>query len=941
MDRNTMLAAAAAVLLTALALVGPALLPGSVFLPLLPEDFPAWGAGEAPAAVAHHPAPNRNMSDVLHLLLPGLATTEAAFSRGELPLWDPSQALGLPHIDQVHYGVFYPPAWLPLLFGVYGLGLMALVHVLVAGWGMLLYLRTIDRSTAACVVGAVCFACSAWVMARLHAFPVVGAAVWTPWILWGLERGARNRSWRPRMVAAAAVALSVFANFPQVTMWVLLLAGLLEVVRVPAWMRARQGGPESLLAAGLTVALGLALAAPQVLPTAEYLRGESARSDQTVEALLADGLEWPLLWHLISPNHYSAAPLDRPDRPHPVALMDLEQAERPVAINRAETSMGIGALGLVLALVALVFGRNWRTLTFSAVTVGVFALLLWPGALALAYDVLPPIRFGNPKRLLLLSTFALSVLAAGGVDLVRTPRLPVTVVAWILSVVGLAVAVMLRLSVPSAALAEDVDTWAGQLLRQAGRNPLALDEIFAVIPREAFAAAAAMSAASSLLAVAALALAVLTFRPKRKLTSEGGWATWARRKPTLLGVFIAAELVLGSWSLVRPAPAAEVASPITDLGAVEVPALVVEVRALAHGDPVPLRIGRFGNEPPWLRPDFPSLFGLHDLQCYAPMAPRRVTELLDALEPGVVVNGSTLAGFSDPTTLSRPLLDGLGVDVLLTDRPGELPGWSDRSQVGLVRVLENDEALPRAHLVHEIRVLPGAEARLSYLVSDEFNPRAEVVLSAAPPTTDVEWRRRRAAEAVRRNAGVPVVTEEAVMPEPAAGPRTARVVDYAPGHLRVVVPAGEPGFLVVSETWNRNWRARVGAEEAPVVEADHAILAVPVESPHEVVVTLDYEPGSVTWGLRIAAGATLLLVLGLFVGRGRPRGTVPPPPGAHPDLLTGEPVTRVTRRSEVPGLSADTGGAQAAPPSGETGDGEGGGEGGGKGGGEGGGAPRG
>ena len=132
-----MVPAVAVVFLTALLLVGESFLPGRVMLPLAPDDFPAWAEGSDPADLRGHPHPNYNMSDVLHLLVPGLATTAEAYQRDVLPLWDPSQALGVPHLHQVHYGVLYPPAWLPLGLGLQGLGVLAMVHLLVAGFGMI------------------------------------------------------------------------------------------------------------------------------------------------------------------------------------------------------------------------------------------------------------------------------------------------------------------------------------------------------------------------------------------------------------------------------------------------------------------------------------------------------------------------------------------------------------------------------------------------------------------------------------------------------------------------------------------------------------------------------------------------------------------------------------------------------------------------------------
>jgi hypothetical protein len=97
----------------------------------------------------------------------------------------------VPHLNEVHYAVLYPPAWLPLALGYDGLAWMALLHLLLAGTGMLLYLAALGRTRAAALLGALAFLASAWLTARLHSFPVAGASVWLPWVLWGLERAAQ------------------------------------------------------------------------------------------------------------------------------------------------------------------------------------------------------------------------------------------------------------------------------------------------------------------------------------------------------------------------------------------------------------------------------------------------------------------------------------------------------------------------------------------------------------------------------------------------------------------------------------------------------------------------------------------------------------------------------------------------------------------------------
>jgi len=890
----------ALLVLLALLLVGEALLPGNLFLPLTPDDFPEWQAGRDPTTLQHHPHPNWSMSDVLHLLVPGLSVTEAAARAGHLPLWDDSQALGVPHLHEVHYGVLYPPAWLALAFGLHGLAWMALLHLVVAGAGTLLFLSAIGRSRIAALAGALCFMAGAWVTARLHSFPVAGAAVWLPWIMLGLERGAaaaapRART-RWRMLAAAAVALSLYAGFPQVSLLALALAAVVELCRCLEALRvARRGHAPRMarallptLAAGaLTLLLGVLLALPQLLPTLDYLRNDSARSEQTSASLAADALELPLLWQLLVPHRYATPELTGV---HPLALRDLRAAQIPASINNAETAMGVGVVGLLLALLAIVFGRGWRTRAFAVVACATLLLLCWPALLGLAGDWIPLLRFGSPKRLLVLSSFALAVLAAGGLDLARGRQLRVTVTAWVLALVVTFLGLVARTTVPSAELPSDIDQWAQSIVASTGGGHTPA-EVLAVVPLDNFLVSAETASRGALVCILAGVFAILVFRPRRRATVEG-WSTIARTTPAVLVGALAIELFIGGWPSLRAAPDVAVTARPSEIGALQRPQLAELAAATGADEAVPPRVLRFGNDPPWLRPNLPVLFGLADVQCYAPMAPRRLTELLDAMEPGMVVSGSAIGGLLRPATLSSPLLDLLGVralltsDATLTEALCRAAGWREAGAVGGVRVLANTEALPRAFVATRAEVLADGAARLARLTAPDFDPRTTVVLEEPlPPALAAALSMPPPAAASGENAIDPAAHAPTQSPAQLSESRTVNISLWKPGLVQLRVSAGGPAVLVVSESWHAGWRARARPVQdspgddvwasLPVLRADHALLALPLESREDLVVELQFDPPLVSWALAFGAAAWLTW-LGLLLWPARPgRG------GAH------------------------------------------------------------
>ena len=159
------------------------------------------------------------------------------------------------------------------------------------------------------------------------------------------------------------------------------------------------------------------------------------------------------------------------------------------------------------------------------------------------------------------------------------------------------------------------------------------------------------------------------------------------------------------------------------------------MRGTGPAGPAPLRVWRLGNDPPWLRPNFAGLYGLSDVSCYAPMAPRLVSELLDAVEPGVTLSGSAIGGLQRNESLDSPVLDLLGVRAVLTSREDvPLPdGWQLAARVGAVSILANDDALPPAFVVHAAEVQPDPAARLERLASPDMPAGRTVVLEQPPP----------------------------------------------------------------------------------------------------------------------------------------------------------------------------------------------------------------
>jgi Bacterial membrane protein YfhO len=229
------------------------------------------------------------------------------------------------------------------------------------------------------------------------------------------------------------------------------------------------------------------------------------------------------------------------------------------------------------------------------------------------------------------------------------------------------------------------------------------------------------------------------------------------------------------------------------------------------------------------------VLGLEDVQGYDPVQVLRYSELIDGIN-GFPLNyheaNVAASGFDSP------LLNMLNVRyvVVPVDVPAGRPDLLHLSQRyrtvyadGRVRVLENDKALPRAWIVHDVRKVNYGEA-IPLLASGQVDPLKTALVEDVPPLTG---------EAVDGQA-------ESVKVEQTSGDT-----------VRLDVTATAPGMVVLSETYDPGWKAFVDGQQAPVFVADHALRAVPIEA-GEHAIELRYEPHSLRLGILISAVFTFL-----------------------------------------------------------------------------------
>jgi Bacterial membrane protein YfhO len=726
---------------------------------------------------------------------------------GHWPLWNPYLGAGTPLAANMQTAAFYPLNALFLLMPVErAFGWELAVHVALAGLFAYYLGRTLGLGRFGALVTGLTYGLGGYLVAHWVFPSMVYAITWLPLLLAFAEKMVTTANvgacpYRFTGLLAAAIGLQLLAGHAQTSFYSLLI-----VAAFVLWRAIQQRGSGIVRRAWpvfMAVLWGLALAAIQLVPTAE-LTAHSQRAGTLTDLQFANELSfWP--WRLIS--------LAAPD-----FFGNPARGEYWARGTYWEEAVFVGVLPLLLAGLAFARWRRRALVPFFG-ALSLLAILLALGSHTPIYPLLfryvPGFGlFQAPARLMIGFALGMAVLAGVGAQMTGdgriTPRLRLALRLAVLAGLGMAaggtlavVAVpgiprsfstgMIRLGVTLAL--------AGGLLlaRPAGggqagsvRSRLKLEQWQAMV-------------------AALIAVDLVAF----------GWGLAPGTDPAVYRAPVAAEEFLRS----QPTGRLAVVSPYAQ----KVYEQYVSLRSFGSADPAYLQGLRES-----LLPDLNSVSHLSGVGNYDPLTIRLYRDLWDRI-------AANRDGPAERVTKgeSRSALNLLGAQYLVSDDNLPLPVIYDAGPY----IYRNDAALPAAFVVFRARVIEDEQKRLEILLSPDFDPRAELLLSRTP---DTPMPQEGAAQV------------QGAQPEPS-------VTRTGPGEVLVRVDMAQPGYLVLTDTLYPGWRATVDGRLAEIVPADHAFRAVGLSAGAHTIV-FSYTPASFRLGAWISLGAVLLLAVTLLAG---------------------------------------------------------------------------
>lgn len=321
---------------------------------------------------------------------------------GEFGWWNPELGGGQPSLKAgvpvFNVGYLVAPGW-------FAPGLVAAIRVLVAIGLMAGFLRTLGTGRIGALAGGLAFGFSGFMVGWMN-WPHSSVAALAPGLLWAIERAIQDPRLRRAVPIGAVVAAMIWANFPQVSLYVLLGAAAYAVVRV---VPTSQSGDRSRLlslgfVAGVAALLAVGLAAPHLIGFGEYLdwadtshRGQGPNDSSA-------GTEY--LLSAFAPSVWGA---------------DAVGAPWFGKGNWVEFNTHLGASVLLLAVAGLGAGladRSRRPVTAALAVMGLLGVLIAyvGGPLGTALDSVVGNQGGLMTRAKVLIAIAGAALAGLGVD---------------------------------------------------------------------------------------------------------------------------------------------------------------------------------------------------------------------------------------------------------------------------------------------------------------------------------------------------------------------------------------------------------------------------------------------------------------------------------------------------------------------------------------------
>ncbi len=724
-----------------------------------------------------------------------------------LPFWTPTISSGFPLASDPAVAAFYPVDW--FFFSIFpsfaALNYSILFHLLLASLGLYYFLKHLKLPSLASLFGVISFSGSLYLLSLTDNLSIMAATAWLPLFFLSFEKAYEKRNFYNLSLAGLILGLQLLAGYPQASFLSLLGVFLLILYRF------FQNKDYPIFLYFLFIVLfGLLFASPQILLTFKLLPF-TPRST----GFLAQALE------------NSLSPLSLASFLLPALFKGI-----PVIIGKDIFYFGIPSFALLLFAVFGLFKSKWQVRFFSFLWL--FSILCSLGKYGLIYYFLGSLPgfnlFRVPEQFLTLAIFAASVLTAYGFselflasktneDQVQKLKL---YLAFVLILFFLAFIASLTLNFLEPKLTPLMHKMVKEKIYGKPPHLYPLSYYYAkfdFIYQSFKVRLSPLSSVTLIPLLSSMFLLLLLYTIKK-----GALKSDLFPKIVILLLLIEMFFVI-SWHQFLPGVKTENFQQKP-----EVVNFLKKDRYLyrIYSWPARLKFGLLHEEEQRTRnpektykfvsenllANFPLRYGIPTIQGVEAMWIKRQENLLNLIE----LKNELLPEENKLKRLGNfaKTLGMLNVKYLVSPFPLKSPYYDEvykTNKKDHTYIYKNKFFLPRAFLVSNYKILP-AKKILQQITDKDFEPLKEVLLEEKPSGFK---------KSQKKLSG------------------WAKIEKYQPFCIKIKTKASANCFLVLSDTYYPNWKARVNGKKAPIYKANYFLKAVPIpegESQVEFVYSL-------------------------------------------------------------------------------------------------------
>ncbi|HSA84182.1 MAG TPA: YfhO family protein [Patescibacteria group bacterium] len=395
------------ILLWQMLVKGMFLFPGDYLMAWF-EPYKSENISDGTILIPHKPVND----DVFRHIFPFQTLAVSMIKQGELPLWNPYNGAGMPLLATLNSGLIDPTNVLYFFFpDEITWNITLFLQFLLIGFFTYLYTRSLSFHPLAAIFAAVAYMLSDFAIVRVS-FAIYGFAMAAlPLLLLIVEKYLTNPRTKLVFLVPVVFFILLTSTQPPITFYILLFTGLYFLARLITLKKTVKQKLLLMLVLAIFSFLGIALSAIQILPTVELLHyaNLNRESSDYIDKFLVP------VQHLISigiSNYFGNA-----------ATYNFW--------GQTDYVQTVAAIGLIPCFFAYLFIFFVKKTAYAVVkhifTATIVITILMAVKSPISHFILtlpiPIISTDPPSRIFLLTTFAIAILAGGGVNYVINTKL--------------------------------------------------------------------------------------------------------------------------------------------------------------------------------------------------------------------------------------------------------------------------------------------------------------------------------------------------------------------------------------------------------------------------------------------------------------------------------------------------------------------------------------